>query len=87
LPRGRARDPFVTWQALVPAVLLLPLALLSALRGAAPIAYGGAAMTVSGLFLYYCLRFARSRSNPAARQLLAASIIYLPVIFLLMALN
>jgi len=38
-------------------------------------------------FLYYGVRFAFRRSNVAARQLLVASIIYLPVVFALMTLN
>ncbi len=38
-------------------------------------------------FLYYSIHFAFRRSNVAARQLLTASIVYLPLVFMLMTLD
>jgi len=42
------------------------------------------ALILSLGFFYYGAQFALHRSNSAARRLLAASIIYLPLLFILM---
>jgi heme O synthase-like polyprenyltransferase len=41
----------------------------------------------AAIFLYYSASFAFHRSNVSARRLLAASIIYLPAVFVLISLN
>jgi heme o synthase len=80
----RARSRLVNWQALLPLLLLLPVSLLPAISSkASPAYYIGAVLLCSG-FLYYGARFALRKSNPSARKLLSASIIYLPLLFMLM---
>ncbi len=84
LPRGEQGGRVMSWQALVASLALIPLSLSPALMGKAGIAYFALACILSSGFLYYSARLAFRRSNVAARQLLKASIIYLPLTFLLM---
>jgi protoheme IX farnesyltransferase len=85
LPRDEhTRNRFVNWQTLLPLLSLAPVTLLPALAGKSSAAYSiGAALPCAG-FLYYGARFALRKSNSSARRLLAASIIYLPSLFVLM---
>jgi glucokinase len=46
-----------------------------------------AALVLGGAFFYYSARFALQRSIACERQLLFASIVYLPVLFALLALD
>ena len=87
LPSGAQRDHFVIWQTLVPSLTLLPLSLIPAITGISGLAYSVGAFALGAVFLHCCLGFAFRRSNVTARHLLAASIIYLPVVFALMSLN
>jgi heme o synthase len=87
LPRGRARAPFVIAQTLLPLLALLPLSLLPFVTGEPSMVFGLGAVVVSLGFLYYGAQFARRRSGPTARQLLLASVIYLPLLFVLMILR
>jgi protoheme IX farnesyltransferase len=84
LPFGEQRGPFMAWQNLVPSLALVPLSMTPALLGHAGLIYSLGALLLSSGFLYYGTRLALRRSNPLARRLLFASIIYLPLIFLLM---
>jgi len=68
--------------------------LLLVLVGAIPTLNGGAgriqlvgAMLLSSIFLFYAVRLAVDRSNRGARQLLFASMVYLPSMLLLMLLD
>ena len=82
----RERFRLVTWQTLLPLLVLLPISLLPALTGqGSPVYYIGAVLLCGG-FLYYGARFTLRKSNSSARQLLSASIIYLPSLFMLMIL-
>jgi heme O synthase-like polyprenyltransferase len=45
------------------------------------------ALALGGVFLYYSTRFAFQPSIASARQLLFASIVYLPMLFALLALD
>jgi heme o synthase len=84
LPQGHARARFVTVQTLLPLLALLPVSLLPALAGEPSMVYGvGAALLGLG-FIHYGAQFALRRSGSSARQLLLASIIYLPLLFVLM---
>ena len=87
LPRCENRHGFVAFQCFMPALLLVPISLVPALLGDdGQIYFVGAAML--GLtFLYFAARLSFSRSNAIARQLLLASIIYLPSVFWLMLLD
>ena len=87
LPLGQVRNRLVTWQTLLPSLALLPVVLIPTTTGISGVAYAAAALVLGAIFLYYGVCFAFRRSNAAARQLLAASIIYLPVVFALIMLN
>jgi len=87
LPAGELRERFVVWQSLIASLALIPLSLIPTITGeSGPIGLLGA-FILGSIFLCYSARLAFRRSNVAARQLLAASIIYLPLIFILMMLN
>jgi protoheme IX farnesyltransferase len=68
-------------------VMLLPVSLLPTLLGTAGKTYFVGAIVLGLLFLYFSLRAAFSKSRQAARQLLLASVIYLPLLFILMVLD
>jgi heme o synthase len=82
----RAKELAVSWQTLLPLLLLLPVTLLPALSAKASGAYCIAAIFLCAGFLYCGARFVLRKTNTSARQLLAASIIYLPSLFGLMIL-
>jgi protoheme IX farnesyltransferase len=63
---------------------LVPVSLIPAITGKSGLVYALAALILGSIFFYYSARFAFRRSNHAARQLLVASIVYLPAIFLLL---
>ena len=81
------KDRFVISQSLVASLVLVPLSLIPAIIGESGPVYLAGAICLGSIFLYYNVRFAFRRSNVAARQLLAASIIYLPLDFILMMLD
>jgi len=87
LPRGRSRARFTTLQTLLPLQALLPVSLLPALSGESSMFYGVGALLLGLGFCCYGIRFAVRRSGPAAHRLLLASILYLPVLFVLMILT
>jgi protoheme IX farnesyltransferase len=87
LPASKLRDRFVAWQSLLPALGLFLVGIVPALRGQSGIAYLAGALVLGSFFLYYSARFALQRSIVCARQLLFASILYLPVLFALIALD
>jgi heme o synthase len=68
-------------------VMLLPVSLLPTLLGTAGKIYFVGAIVLGLAFLYCSLRAAFSKSRQAARQLLLASVIYLPLLFILMVLD
>ena len=79
LPRGEHRAHFMSWQAMVPSLALIPVTLIA---GAGP-AYRVLACIMSAVYLYYSGRLALERSNLAAKRLLMVSIIYAPLAFCL----
>jgi heme o synthase len=87
LPAGERKDRFVAWQCLLPTLGLFVVALVPALRGQSGIVYLAGALVLGGAFLYCSTRFAIQRSITCARQLLFASIAYLPVLFALLVLD
>jgi heme o synthase len=87
LPTSEIRDRFVAWQCLLPALGLFLAAIVPALRDKSGLVYFAGALIVGGFFLYYSARFAVQRSAASARQLLLVSILYLPVLFALLALD
>ena len=88
LPRGQQRTPFMVWQTLIFSSALVPITLVPSFLKQAGLAYFVAVLLLSSGFLYYSARLAISKSNQAARQLLFASIVYLPVVLgLIVGLN
>ncbi len=87
LPTGRSKDRFVAWQSSLPALALFGVAVVPAIRGEAGIVYFVGALFLGSAFLCYSARFAFRMSTISARQMLFASILYLPVLFALLALD
>src|SRR5258707_11529232 len=84
LPKGNARIPFLTLETLLPLLALVAFSVVQfPTRHAAILRCAGALLSVG--FLYFGLEFVRQRSRAPARQLLAASIVYLPLLFVLSA--
>jgi heme o synthase len=84
---ARTRDRLVDWQTLLPLLVLGPVSLLPAfIARSSAFYYLGAVLLCAG-FLYYGAQFVFRKSNSSARQLLTASIFYLPSIFVLMILG
>jgi protoheme IX farnesyltransferase len=84
LPKGNARIPFVTLETLLPLLALVAISLLQFPIRHAAIFYCAGVLLGLGL-LYFGLEFVLQRSRSAARRLLAASIVYLPLLFVLSA--
>ena len=71
-------------QAVIYALALLPLSLAPTLVGMTGVIYFAGALVLSLLFIGLALRFGMTRSIPDARRLFFGSIIYLPLIWMLM---
>jgi heme o synthase len=87
LPSGQNANRFVIWQTVMPAAVLLPVGLILTSSDLSRFLYFGGAFAVGVIFVYYSARFAVHRTNVAARQLLLASILYLPAVFALLVLG
>lgn len=74
-------------QIIVYALMLVPVSLLPAILGITGRTYLFVALFLSLLFLASSIRAAISKSNQHARQLLLASVLYLPLLFGVMVLN
>jgi len=84
LPKGNARVCFVILQTILPMLALFPLSIMQSPAGHAAIFCWPGVLLGLG-FLYFGLAFVLQQSRGAARRLLAASIIYLPLLFALSA--
>jgi protoheme IX farnesyltransferase len=84
LPAGEAGARFVSSQTLLPIVALVPVSLLPLVAGAASPLYGLGAVVLGLGFADRAARFAGRPSARAARPLLLASIVYLPLLFALL---
>ena len=80
LPKGRARVAFVILQTLLPLFALLPISVAELPTRNADIVYWAGLLLGLG-FLLLGMEFIHQRSRGAARLLLAASILYLPLLF------
>jgi protoheme IX farnesyltransferase len=74
-------------QIILYSLMLLPVSLLPTFLGISGKVYLVAAMVLGLLFLASSIRAALSKSNQHARQLLLASVLYLPLLFGVMVLN
>ncbi len=84
LPSGERRGRFMASQTVMPLLTLVPLSLTPTLLCHAGLVYLIGALILSAGFLYYGVRLVLRKSNLNARRLLFASIIYLPLAFVLM---
>src|SRR5262249_41002323 len=87
LPHGRARFPVVALLTQLPLLTLMLLSLLPFFSGRPNIFYTFGTLLLSFGFFYYGTRLLLRRTNSAARQLLLASIVYLPFLLGLMMLS
>jgi protoheme IX farnesyltransferase len=87
LPRGKYQNRAVAWQTLLPALALLAVTVRPAIRGDCGTVYLVGALVLGIFFLGYSARFAFQMSSLSARRLLFASIVYLPLLLALFALD
>jgi heme o synthase len=81
LPAADRGAMFMVWQTMAPLGLLLPLSVLPFVIGRAGPRYLVAALVLGVWFAWRADRLAVQQSNAMARQLLLASIVYLPLLF------
>ena len=68
-------------------LMLIPTSLVPKLIGMTGKVYFYGAVILGSVFLYVAVRAALDHSKTTARRLLLASVIYLPLLFILMVLN
>jgi protoheme IX farnesyltransferase len=83
LPEGVQAGRVMSWQALAGSFLLLPVTVGQVITTGFSLPSSFAAGLLSAGFFYYSARLALHRSNRAARRLLLASIVYLPLVYFL----
>jgi len=86
LPAGERQASFVTNHTLLAVVALVPVSLLPVAAGYASPLYDLGAVILGVAFADVAARFAQRPSGSTARRLLLASIVYLPLVFMLMIL-
>ncbi len=82
LPKGHARVALVILQTMLPLLALIPISVVRFSVGHEVVIYCAGLLLGLG-FLYFGLDFVLQRSRGSARRLLAASIVYLPLVFVL----
>jgi len=87
LPPGEQSGRFMSGQALLTSLALLAVSLIPTMLGHASLVYFVLAGILGALFFYYSASLAFQRSTLAARRLLLASIVYLPLAFCLLILE
>ena len=80
LPKGNVRVSFVMLETLLPLLALVAISVMQSPARHAATFYGVVALLGTG-FIYFGWEFAFKRSRLAARRLLTASIIYLPLLY------
>jgi heme o synthase len=80
LPKGNARVPFVMMETLLPLLALVAISIMQSPTRHAGTFHCAAALLGTG-FAYFGWEFALERSRVAARRLLMASILYLPLLY------
>lgn len=87
LPEGKSRNSFMAWQVVLPSLGLIALSFAPVLLEKGGFVYMAGALFFSIAFLYYGGQLAIGKTNAAARRLLLGSIVYLPIVFLLLVLG
>ena len=80
LPKGNARVPFVMLETLLPLLALVAISIVQFPTRHAAMFYCAATLLGAG-FTYFGWKFVFERSRTAARRLLTASIVYLPLVY------
>jgi protoheme IX farnesyltransferase len=83
-PLEKRKKQFVAVGTILPLTLLLLVSIAPTLLGRAGPLYAIAALVLSSAFLYVGIQLPLHRSNAVAKRLLFASIIYVPLVFVLM---
>jgi protoheme IX farnesyltransferase len=86
LPRDRS-FAFVLYQVMIPLFVLVPLSLTPVFFWSAGLVYLATALVLGAAFIYRAGRLAVDQSNAAARRLLTTSIVYLPLILIVLVLD
>jgi protoheme IX farnesyltransferase len=84
LPSGKSKSGFMGWLTVLPLLGLNLVSLIPAFTGHAGPVYPVGAMLLGSSFLYFGVQLVRRKSNLAARRLLQSSIVYLPLVFILL---
>jgi heme o synthase len=87
LPAGGTRELVAIWQSFVVSLALIALGLFFSASGEFAFGYCVGIIALGSFFSVFAARFAFRRSNVTARQLLFASVVYLPAMFVLMMLS
>jgi heme o synthase len=87
LPQGQSRFRIVVLQTILPLLVLIAIDLVPTLPGKLAFLYRVGALALGFVFFYCGAEFVLRRSRSAARRLLVASILYLPLLLLLMTLG
>jgi len=80
LPKGNVRIPFVILETLLPLLTLVAISIMQSPTRHATTFYCASALLGTG-FTYLGFKFVFERSRVAARRLLMASIVYLPLLY------
>jgi protoheme IX farnesyltransferase len=80
LPKGEMRVPFVILETLLPLLVLVAISIMQSPTRHAAMFHVGVVLLGTG-FTYFGWKFVSERSRIAARRLLTASIIYLPLLY------
>jgi heme o synthase len=87
LPAADHQGRAMALQVVAFSILLIPLSTVPALLGEVRLTYVLGAVILGLLLLYYGARLAKDRTNVLARRVLMASIVYLPLVLVLMMVN
>jgi protoheme IX farnesyltransferase len=87
LPHGERRNSLMGLQAVLPSFGLVILSFAPMLLGKEGLVYMVGALFFSSCFLYYAGQLAVRKTSDAARRLLLASILYLPIVFVVLVLD
>jgi heme o synthase len=86
LPPGTEKARFMGWQNVLPALALVAVAVTAMPLGHRNPVFAMGTLLLSLGFLYFAARLALIRSSQSARRLLLVSVVYLPLVFLLLVL-
>jgi len=87
LPSWDGAGRLMAWQVAISSLFLLPVSLVPAWQGKAGMVYFCGALVLGLGFSAFGMRLAASRSRAVARKMLLASIVYLPLVLALLALD